>query len=226
MSGFITKKIKTIQTLGERLQKHRQEKGLSPEKASRALNLNIRYIKLLEHNRYDKLPADVYTINILKSYAELLNLNPNTVVDLFKKEKELFIKTQKQKYNKKESRLYKVINHFLNPRTLKYIGIIIVLLGVLFYIGSAVNKITSPPELIVNSPAENLVTTEHQVKIQGQTEKEVNLKINGRPLLSDKQGNFSLLLDLQKGLNIIKISAQKKHSKENVIYRQVVVSEE
>ena len=78
---------------------------------------------------------------------------------------------------------------------------------------------------MVNQPAENLITLENQITIQGYSEKEVSLKINDRPLLSDKQGGFNLTIDLQKGLNIIKISAQKKHSKEQVVYRKIIVSE-
>jgi len=96
MTGFITKKIDCIQTLGEKLQKHRHEKGLSLEKAARAINTNVSYLKLFEKNDYQNLPADVYAINILKHYSNLLNLNPATVIDLFQREKTVFLKTRKK----------------------------------------------------------------------------------------------------------------------------------
>ncbi|MEK7159208.1 MAG: helix-turn-helix domain-containing protein [Patescibacteria group bacterium] len=225
MTGFITKKIDCIQTLGEKLQKHRHEKGLSLEKAARAINTNVIYLKLFERNDYQKLPADVYAINILKHYSNLLNLNPATVIDLFKKEKTLFLKTRKKPTLQALTNFQKLLNKFLNPKTLKYFIILLLLAAVFTYIGKAINKIVSPPLLVVNQPAENLITLENQITIQGYSEKEVSLKINDRPLLSNKQGGFNLTIDLQKGLNIIKISAQKKHSKEQVVYRKIIVSE-
>ncbi|MEK7512215.1 MAG: helix-turn-helix domain-containing protein [Patescibacteria group bacterium] len=225
MTGFITKKIDCIQTLGEKLQKHRHEKGLSLEKAARAINTNVIYLKLFERNDYQKLPADIYAINILKHYSNLLNLNPATVIDLFKKEKTLFLKTRKKPTLQALTNFQKLLNKFLNPKTLKYFIILLLLAAVFSYIGKAINKIVSPPLLVVNQPAENLITLENQITIQGYSEKEVSLKINDRPLLSDKQGGFNLTIDLQKGLNIIKISAQKKHSKEQVVYRKIIVSE-
>ncbi len=226
MTGFISKKINTIQTLGEKLRHHRHSIGLSKEKAAKMININVRYLTYLEADNYQSMPADVYAANILKSYANLLGLNPATVMDLYEKEKNLFYKTQKQKEKNTISAFYQLMNRFLNPRTIKYFIIFLILLSVFVYIGLEVNKIISPPELIIISPSDNFVTSEHQIKIQGQTEKEVRLEINNRPLLSDDQGNFTLIIDLQKGLNIIKISAQKKHSKEQVAYRQVIVSEE
>ena len=226
MTGFITKKIDCIQTLGEKLQKHRHEKGLSLEKAARAINTNVSYLKLFEKNDYQNLPADVYAINILKHYSNLLNLNPATVIDLFQREKTVFLKTRKKLPRQVLTKFQKILNRFLNPKTLKYFIIIILLAAAFTYIGQAVNKIVSPPLLVVNQPAENMIIAENQITLQGYSEKEVALKINDRPMLSDKQGNFNLTIDLQKGLNIIKISAQKKHSKEQVVYRKIIVSED
>ncbi len=226
MTGFINKKISTIQTLGEKLEKHRLENGLSRDKAARAININVRYIKYLENNDYKQMPANVYALNIIRSYANLLNLNPAMVEELYKNEKSFFYKTQKKNTPKELSRVQKILNKILNPHNIKYSIIFFLLLAITLYLGIEVNKIISPPELLVFSPLDNLITSERLITIQGQTEKEVQLRINNRPLLSDKQGNFNLQLDLQKGLNIIKISAQKKYSKEQIVYKKVIVADE
>ncbi len=225
MTGFITKKLTSIVTLGEKLQAHREAKGLSQEKAARLLNLNVRYIKDLEKDNYKILPADVYTVNILRRYAELLNLNPYTVIDLFTKEKNVFLNTQKKKDNTKITKIHKFFNVFLNPRALKYLAVTIVIIAIFFYIGRSINNIISPPELTIEYPLDNIIITAHQIEIKGKTEPEVNLAINNRPLLSDQAGNFSLQIDLQTGLNVIKITAQKKHSKEQIIYRKIIVND-
>lgn len=226
MNGFFSKKIENIQTLGEKLAKHRLSKGLSQEKAAKLININVRYIKNFERNNYKEMPADVYAINILRLYASLLNLNPMTVVELYEKEKSLYQKTQKKNQIKKLSWWDHVVNFFLNPKFLKYSLFIILLTAVLYYIGLGINKIISPPMLIIESPQDNIITDQNQITIHGLTEKEVALSVNNQPILSDKDGRFSITLDLQNNLNIIKISAQKKHSKEQVVYRKIIVTEE
>ena len=223
MSGFIKRKISTIETLGEKLEKHRRNLGLSLDKAGRAININVRYLRYLENNQYEKLPADIYTLNILKSYAELLQLNPATVLDIFNQEKALFTKTQKKNKSLKLTKAQKYLNAILSPKTLKYIIIILLLVSVFSYIGWGINHIISAPMLTISEPGDNLITETHKITISGETEKEVNLNVNNRPVLIDQEGLFSLDLDLQKGLNLIKISARKKYSKENTIYRQVIV---
>ena len=92
------------------------------------------------------------------------------------------------------------------------------------YISYGVNRIFSPPELIIKNPsAGNIIVTTSNILIEGVTEKEVELLINNKQVLYDEDGRFSVNLDLQKGLNIIKISSSKKHSKPNIVYKQVVV---
>ena len=225
MTDFFQKKIESIQTLGERLKKHREEKGWSKEKVARALNINVRYIKLFEEDKYNELPPDIYAINILRAYAGWLNLSPGTVSDIYLKEKKLFFKTRQRKAEMLVNGWQRLLSRILNPKMLKYAVIFFIFGGLMVYLGIAVNRIVSPPELFIESPADNFLTVEHQVQIIGKTEKEVQLKINNRLFLSDREGNFNLSLDLQKGLNIIKISAQKKYSKERVVYRKIMVGE-
>lgn len=225
MTGFLSKKINSIQTLGEKLTAHRQSMGLSQEKVARSMNINVRYIRLFERNNYKALPADVYALNILKHYAQTLKLNPYTVAEIFKKEKALYLKTQQSKNKMEQRRWQKVSNFILNPKFIKYGAIFLLILAMLYYLGWSVNKIISPPMLVIYTPEDNFVTTERQIIVSGQTEKEVTLKINNQPILLDQNGNFSVPLDLQKNLNLIKISAQKKNSKTQVLYRQVIVND-
>jgi len=226
MIGFFSKKISSIQTLGEKLAAHRHSLGLSQDKAAKIININVHYIKLFERNNYKAMPADVYAKNILKRYAELLRLNPHMVIETFNNEKALYIKTQKAQNSLEAKWWHPIANFFLNPKFLKYLVGAVFLFSILYYLGWSINKIISPPPLTILTPTENLITTERQIEIIGQTQKEVNVKINNQSILTDQDGNFKVTLDLQRNLNIIKISAQKKHSKEQVIYRQVIVQDE
>lgn len=222
---FTARKITSIESLGENLRKHREGLGLSTEKAARLISAKVENIINIETNNYAALPAAVYADNLLKSYAKLLQLNPIAVIDKHRKEKELWERVYRRKTENKTNWLYQALNNFLNPRTLKYLIIFFLLAAVLTYIGFEVNRIVSPPEVLVFSPEDNLITADRQITILGQTEKEVAVQINDQPLLIDASGRFMLTLNLQNGLNIVKISARKKHSQETVVYKKIMVGE-
>ena len=228
MVSFNNKKINAIKTLGERLQEHRRSCGLSLENIAHGTKINVNYLIALEKDNFDKLPSDVYTKNFLRKYAEFLDLNPETVIDIYDQEKDIYFKTKKNvKKQKKENEylIKKIFNFFLKPQFLKYAVTVLVISLLVVYIGWGISKIFTPPRLVINEPEDSLITAERQVWIRGNTEKEVLLTINGQEIISDKEGSFSDQLDLQKGLNIIKITARKKHSKENVQYLKIIVED-
>jgi len=222
---FTAKKISGLETLGEKLRRHREKNGWSQEKAARLISTNADNIIKIEAGDFAAMPPAVYATNILKNYAKLLQLNPIMVIECYQKEKKLFDKIQQRRVKQKISRFYQAINDFLNPRTLKYLIIILLFAAVIAYLGFEVNRIISPPAVEIFSPADDLTTTDSQVIISGQTEKEVSVQINDQPLLIDQAGRFTLTLNLQNGLNIVKISARKKHSKETVIHKKIMVEE-
>lgn len=226
MVGFQKKKILLIESLGEKLKRIRVEKNLSLEHAAKKMQLNVKYLRLLENDDYDNLPAEVYSTNFLKKYAEFLHLNPNTVVALFQREKQIYFKTKKIKTDKPANFHQSILNLILKPAFLKYSIIFLILCLVLFYFGVNLSKIFAAPELIIKNPEQpNIITNQKAIEISGVTEKEVNLTINDKQILLNNNGSFSLWLDLQKGLNLIKITAKKKHGKANTAYRQIIVSE-
>jgi hypothetical protein len=96
-------------------------------------------------------------------------------------------------------------------------------LACLAYLGFYLKRIVSAPDLTVWEPAGNLKTTSTVWEINGQSEPEAEIRINGEEVLSAKNGDFSLLVNLKKGLNNITISAKKKHSSEAIIERQILV---
>ena len=222
MVGFRKKPIKNIKTVGEVLKEHRENAGMSLRKASSLCQLNQSYLEALENNDYKNLPADVYTKNFLQKYALCLKLNPHTVIEKYKREKEI---SRRAKRPEKKKKLKKYIQLFSHPLFLRILLFSIIILGLLSYLGIKVYQITEPPELMVFDLEKTLSITEKSLTINGKSEAETQVQINDRQIITNLGGEFSIALDLQKGLNIIKISAKKKHSRENVKYFQVVVSE-
>ena len=85
--NFISKKVSTEATLGEKLRSLRRRKHLTLEKAEEETRVRLKYLEALEKGAYGLLPADVYAIGFLIKYIEFLGGNRNELVDLFRKER-------------------------------------------------------------------------------------------------------------------------------------------
>lgn len=74
---------------GKRLQEVREAAHLSREEVGRNLNLDARLIAALEENDQDKLPPPAYVCGYLRSYARLLKLPEEEIVESFNQGREL-----------------------------------------------------------------------------------------------------------------------------------------
>ena len=63
--------------------------GYSVADAARVLRIQLHYLQALEDGRFDEIPGTTYTLGFLRSYAGFLGLDPNEIVDAFKREQGL-----------------------------------------------------------------------------------------------------------------------------------------
>ncbi|MCL6269017.1 DUF4115 domain-containing protein [Sansalvadorimonas sp. 2012CJ34-2] len=72
-----------FQRAGETLAAARLEKGMTLEQVSDRLKISIKYLQALEACHYDQLPGTAFTRGYLRSYARLMELDENDILDLF-----------------------------------------------------------------------------------------------------------------------------------------------
>jgi transcriptional regulator with XRE-family HTH domain len=204
------------ETLGQVFKRYREEAGLKIEQVEKETKISCRMILALEKDDYNILPEDLFTKNIIRSYAEYLSLDYNKLLNLYEE-------GQAQKKETQATREQKGFKVYITPQIFRYIIIGLLVSIFLVYLGLQINKIFTPPELIIYEPPQSLVTAQNFIEIKGKTEKEARVFINGKEIYIDTNGKFLATLDLQKGLNTIKITALKKHSKESVVFRQILV---
>lgn len=216
MAAFKKKHINKGQTLGNTLRKNRLEQNISLEEAQEATNIQAKYLEILEEGDYQKLPGDIYSKAWLKLYGDFLGLQVNELLVDYKIEKSI-----SNKLTKVSSPVVKSNNislySILKPRVLKFLGIALLILALLAYLGWEINNTISPPEVTIFEPSNNFKTTESSVNIKGQTKAEVQLTINNELVLLDEEGKFNQSINLINGLNNLEISAKKKHSKVKTI---------
>jgi cytoskeletal protein RodZ len=69
--------------VGDIIRKERVTRRITVETIAKDLKLNAKYIKALEANEYDALPADPYVRVYLRSLAKYLSLNPEEILRKF-----------------------------------------------------------------------------------------------------------------------------------------------
>ena len=209
MNSFKSKEIYNGETLGEKLKEARERKKIDPKEIEKITKIQAKYLLALENGQYEILPSDVYTKNFLKIYSRILDLEFGPLFELYQKEREVYGDSQEKKQNTSGAKP-KVI---VTPQLVKIISIGLTVVILLVYLGWGINKIISAPLLLVTSPEDRLITNLEFVKVEGRTEKEVSVTINNQEVLSDKNGYFEKTIDLQKGLNMIKIVICVNHKR-------------
>ena len=72
--------------VGAQLRAQREQNGFSVEEVAQRLRIRLAHLQSIEHGRFDDLPGRIYAIGFIRSYAEFLDLDGQSVVELYKQE--------------------------------------------------------------------------------------------------------------------------------------------
>jgi cytoskeletal protein RodZ len=214
-----TKKHLTGNGLGAKLKAARELRQLNPEAAAKRLNIRLEYLLAIEGDRFDRLPAGLYSKNYIKDYAALLGFSATEIQKWIHENLEV----ANEKQDPFSQKIVRRQEFIVFPKLIKNIVLILIFLACLLYLAFYFKKIVFPPDLNVYQPDKNLKISENFIEIKGETEAEAELSINGEAILNTNRGNFSTTINLKKGLNNIIIKAKKKYSSEAIIIRQILV---
>lgn len=77
--------VETVRTTpGSLLLAQRETLELSLQHVADELNLTMHYVRALESDSYDKLPGDVFVKGYIRSYARLLGLDPDQMLEIYR----------------------------------------------------------------------------------------------------------------------------------------------
>ncbi len=221
MSVFCLKKIKKPIKVGTILHQKRKGHNLALTDIEQITKIPKEYLIAIEKNNIEQLPqAKILQISYIKKYAEVLKINGNKLSRQFCYENNLDNYTVSHpNCQLKIRRLSSLIFWF------KRAGIAMMAIVFLGYLTWQINGILKPPKLVIYTPSEGYLAKNLKTLIQGETDKEVSLQINGKDVNINERGAFETPIDLSKGVNTITITATKKHGKQTSLTRHVIVKE-
>ena len=219
MGIFCFKNIKTSERLGEELKNTREKKGIDLTTAASETHISQKYLEAIEQSNFSILPPTyAHRLAYIKKYAKFLELDEKKIADRFSKDEGMeninsnLMVPQQQKL--------KVPSLFVLVRNL-VISIFLILF--VFYAFWQIQGVLRPPTLVVYSPSEGFVANTLNILVEGYTDKETHVTVNGQEIMVDEDGRFSSNIDLSKGINTINIVANKKHGKTTSITRNIIV---
>lgn len=219
MTILCYKKVIPPMRFGEKIKKTREEKQIEIKTLAKLTRIPEKYLIAIEESTFNILPkAKAHRIAYVRSIAKALLLPADECLTQF--EKELGLEDTHLPHPLSGIRMFPFSSISIFLRNLTAGALVIVFAGYLVW---QVKGVLQPPKLSVFSPTEGHIVSSPRITIQGETEKESRLTVNGMEIMISEQGKFAADIDLSHGVNTIEISATKKHGKTTTIIRHVVV---
>jgi hypothetical protein len=212
------------ETVGQVLARVRQERRLSLSSASVKTKIPLWYLAALEEGDHGRVTDDVYTRIWFKAYCAYLGLDSGRAFAAFQNERRRFgTHIERRREERHPMKAVSASRTMDMPRMIRNTLLASVAIAVALFFAGSLKRIIAPPVITLSTPADGSVTTQRVIAIEGRTEQEVTLRINGKQVAIDGNGNFRDTIELQEGLNTITIVGSKKYSKEMTLSRRIVV---
>jgi hypothetical protein len=214
------------ESVSELLRQAREDAGFDVSEIAAKSKIPERYLRLFEDRiSLAEAPEDAYTKIYLKAYGKFLGFESSSLVEMYRREKTRTPKSMTKVETTRRHPLTTISSSELAvaPRVVQNALLGALGVGLLGYLAYGIITAIAPPQITLLAPYEGMVTTDRRITIEGRTETEVALMINGKPVNPDQSGKFTDTIDLQEGVNTISVSGTKKHSKAMIIARRVIV---
>jgi cytoskeletal protein RodZ len=177
--------------------------------------IQVKYLEYLEAGAYDKLPVDVYVRGFLRSYAEFLGVDEKIFLRMYDKEIGIQKNLDNRKNPKKEKKETISVSSFVFTPKMMAVGLaLLTVFGGFFYLYREIGSFASTPRLVITSPDKNYTTDGNSVTVEGVTDRDAKLFLNGQPILVSDDGKFREDVTVQSGANVINIKAVNKFNKD------------
>lgn len=212
-----------MKKVGEVLAEYRLKQNIPLEKISQITRIRVEFLRAIEENRFEELPAEPFVRGFLHSYASYLGLDPATILALLRRdfktgEKGKIVPRQFLKQIKRQ-------RTWVGPRLTVTISVSMVVVLILGYAGLQWWRFRQPPPLEVFTPEQN-ETVEKNVIVRGKTSIDAVVTVDSKPIAINPAGEFETsVFYSDNGTYTLTIQASDRRQRTSTIQRTVTVSE-
>ncbi len=219
--GFSVRKVEqTGASFGKKLKALRHDRGLNVAQIAEATHVQEKIILALEADAFHQLPEPIYTRNFLRSYVRYLGGDERYFLQGFEDARGTCDLVDPLLLPRQKVRRARFL---VTPRIFRFAALGLVASLVLVYLGVEVRRILIPPTIEIAAPIDGLTTNSAMVSVTGKVFEQAEVEVNGQRILLNKDGSFVADVDLDRGLNLITVSAKKRYSQTSTVYRRVVL---
>jgi cytoskeletal protein RodZ len=202
-----------LHKLGEVLRTAREAKGVDLARVERDTKIRTRYLTALEEGDYPELPGPVYTKGFLRNYGAYLGLDTEYLVDLYRLESAqptsekptLPIPPRPIATRRRRSLV-------VTPGVIGWAVLTVLVVGLVVYVGFELVTFARQPGLRITQPEADIAGYDRlEYRIVGVTEPNSSITVDGLrenpTTTADAHGNFSIVVALVPGSNVITVTA-------------------
>lgn len=209
-------------TIGEILQEERERHRISIDELAKKTRIRTRYLRALEKDQYEQLPASTFVKGYIKTYGQLFGFDHQPLIALLRRD---FKESAKGQLVPREfiKPLLKKRPLFQRPVALVVLGFALLMMTIMGYVGVQWYKLSQPPEITLSAPEENAEVSA-RVVVTGRTEQDAVVTVNDQPVALQPDGFFQTEVFLSReGLNTLTVKATDRRGKTNTLQRTVRV---
>lgn len=207
-----------MKTAGEILAAARRKRGWDLGELARRTKIQEKFLKAVEEGRFDKLPQAAFVKGLVQTAAGEMGLDSAGVLAVLRRD---FKVTEDNK------KLIKITENGSKspgwtPQATAAVGVAIVVLSFLGYLGWQLINLSRGPILTVTQPGQEAVVGQ-ETAVEGKTDPGATVTINGQEIKKNKDGSFSQMLSLTPGEHTITVEAVGQNGKKATEQRTVRV---
>lgn len=198
----------------------RKNLGLSLDAVEKEIKVRKKYLEAIEKNDYSFLPESTTVKGFIRNYALILGLLPENILAIFRRDFE------EDESGKVVGRNFNTVSEEKGfrwtPKATFFSIVFLILTFFSFFFIEQYVKFSSAPSLLIFSPKEGQVW-DNKVGVEGKTDKDATVKIDGSLVDVSEDGNFKEEIVLPRGENVLTIEAANRQGKKRTINLKVKV---
>lgn len=208
-----------MKTVGEILKEARNKQSKILSEISHKIKIPLYTLEAIEKDNYQNLPPLIFIKGFIRNYALELNLDPEKVLAVFRRDhlsanKKEIISPQKKNFD---------VSFSWSPHLTAVALSVLAITIILAFLGLQLRQYFLAPPLTIFSPKEGQFIQESSLEVKGKTIPDTTVFINDELANVEFDGSFSYSVKLLSGENIIKIKAVNRKGKTVEIRRKVIV---
>lgn len=208
-----------MKTVGSILQDAREKKHLTLEQVERSTKIRRKFLVAIESDDYSHLPSMAYAKGFVQNYSDFLGLDRDYTFAIFRRQTHDIPRSAL--LPRKEDEVLAPTPLRMTPS--RFLTLLVAILVAIFglYLLTQYSSFQKPPVVKIESPTDNLVTSDRRIDILGQTDPDATILINGISVLVRSDGKFFDQVMLDPGVNKITVVATSRFGKTATVVRSV-----